>query len=171
MISAQRKVAFGASSGIISMVLLVGLLYWLLPAVTAVDTLADRIAFALRMNIFAMMPLFVMLAAVGNGRFFSDAIDPLKHKESTSIEINGRVADNTLQQNVVFLAGTLALSTFLTPGSMKLIVALTVIFILARVVFWIGYRMHPLYRAPGMAATSYLNLGVLASDIILFIWK
>jgi hypothetical protein len=32
---------------------------------------------------------------------------------------------------------------------------------------WIGYRIHPLYRAFGMAATGYLNVGLLAFAL----WK
>ena len=38
-------------------------------------------------------------------------------------------------------------------------------FVAARIAFWIGYRMHPLYRAPGMAATGFLNLGLLAAAL------
>jgi hypothetical protein len=26
---------------------------------------------------------------------------------------------------------------------------------------WLGYRLNPLYRAPGMSATSYMNLGMI----------
>jgi hypothetical protein len=33
--------------------------------------------------------------------------------------------------------------------------------VIARCVFWAGYRMDPLFRAPGMAATAYLNLGMI----------
>jgi len=33
------------------------------------------------------------------------------------------------------------------------------------IAFWIGYRIHPLYRAFGMAGTGYLNLGILAFAI------
>jgi len=31
----------------------------------------------------------------------------------------------------------------------------------ARAVFWVGYRINPLYRAPGMAATAYMNFGMI----------
>ena len=45
---------------------------------------------------------------------------------------------------------------------MRLIPAATIVFIVVRLAFWIGYRIHPLYRAFGMAATGYLNVGLLA---------
>jgi hypothetical protein len=51
--------------------------------------------------------------------------------------------------------------------TMRLIPAATIVFIVARLAFWIGYRIHPLYRAFGMAATEYLNVGLLAFAL----WK
>ena len=149
------------------MVLLVALLYHVLPPVPAMD-LVNRLAYALNLNVVAIIPLFIMFIAVGNGRFLSEAIDPTRHVESREMEINAKVANNTLEQGFVFFVGTLALSTRLAPESMTLIPALAIVFILARIVFWIGYRKNPLYRAPGMAATSYMNLGILLTALYLF---
>ncbi len=50
---------------------------------------------------------------------------------------------------------------------MRVIAAATVVYVVARIAFWIGYRIHPIYRAFGMAATGYLNVGILAFAI----WK
>lgn len=121
----------------------------------------SRLAYALQMNAFAIVPLLAGVIVVGNERFRSAAIDPTLHKESPSTEINGRVVDNTLQQSMLFLVGTLALSVNLTGQQMGVIPAATVVFVIARIAFWVGYRIHPLYRAFGMAATGYLNVGVL----------
>jgi hypothetical protein len=99
---------------------------------------------------------------VGNDRFLSEAIDPTLHKESLATQINGRVVDNTLQQSMLFLVGTLALSVNLSGPQMRAIPTATLVFVVARVAFWVGYRIHPLYRAFGMAATGYLNVGMLA---------
>jgi uncharacterized MAPEG superfamily protein len=59
------------------------------------------------------------------------------------------------------LVGTLALSVNLTGQQMGVIPAATVVFVIARIAFWVGYRIHPLHRAFGMAATGYLNVGIL----------
>jgi hypothetical protein len=45
---------------------------------------------------------------------------------------------------------------------MRAIPAVVVVFVVARIAFWVGYRIYPLYRAFGMAATGYLNVGILA---------
>jgi hypothetical protein len=82
-------------------------------------------------------------------------------------QINGRVVDNTLQQFVLFLVATTALSVNLTPAQMRIIPAAAMVFVMARAAFWIGYSIHPLYRAFGMAATGYLNVGLLGFAL----WK
>src|SRR5215470_11259761 len=111
MTAEQRIVATGAASGVVAMAVAVWVLTEAMPAPLIVDSLAERVAYALRSNVLALVPLFVMLMAVGNARFLSDAIDPTRHAESRSMEIDGRVADNTLQQSFVFAIASLALST------------------------------------------------------------
>jgi hypothetical protein len=48
---------------------------------------------------------------------------------------------------------------------MRIIPAAVTVFVIARTVFWIGYRIRPIYRAPGMSATGYLNAGLLGYGI------
>ena len=157
----QKIVAVGAATGVATMALSVWLLTRALPEVHLPDALPERLAFALRANLIAVVPFFIMLASVGNSRFLSDAIDPTRHAESPAMEIDGRVADNTLQQTFVFTIATLALSTVVPLAHLQVVYACAVVFIVARIVFWIGYRIDPLYRAPGMAATAYMNLGMI----------
>lgn len=157
----QKVVAIGASSGIATMALSVWLLSSVLPAPSGIEGSADRIGFALRVNVVALLPFFVMLISIANSRFLSEAIDPTLKAETPAQQIDGRVADNTLQQNFVFALASLALSTVLAPAYLQVVWACAIVFVVARLVFWAGYRMHPLLRAPGMAATAYLNLGMI----------
>jgi len=108
-----------------------------------------------------IVPFFIMLITVGNSRFLSEAIDPTRRAESRSIEIDGRVADNTLQQNFVFAIASLSLSTVFPLDHLQVVWSCVIVFVVARAVFWLGYRINPLYRAPGMSATAYLNLGMI----------
>lgn len=161
MTKEQKIVAIGAASGVAVMALSVWLLTLALPAPKITGGFAGRLAYALQANVVAIVPLFIMLITVANSRFFSDAIDPTRHAESVSLEIDGRVADNTLQQNFVFALASLALSTVVPLRSMQVVWACVIVFVAARFAFWLGYRLHPLYRAPGMAATAYMNLGII----------
>ncbi len=157
----QKIVAIGAASGILTMAVLVWLLTRWLPAPAGIDSMADRLAYALRINLVAIVPFFIMLIAIGNSRFLSDAIDPTRQAETPAQQIDGRVADNTLQQNFVFAVASLALSSVIATPYLQVLWACAIVFMIARLVFWFGYRRHPLLRAPGMSATAYLNLGMI----------
>jgi len=157
----QKIVAIGAASGVAGMLIAVWLLTKTLPTPGGVETLAERITYALRINLVAVLPLFVMIISIANSRFLSDAIDPTLHAENQRQVVDGRVADNTLQQNFVFAAASLALATLVETHYLQALWACAIVFVVARLVFWIGYRIHPLYRAPGMSATAYLNLGMI----------
>lgn len=162
----QKIVAVGAASGVASMAFGMWLLSnMVLPIPGGMETAGDRLAYALRWDAFAALPLFFMLAAVGNARFNSAAIDPTLGAEDPKTVINGRVADNTTQQYLLFLAGSLGLAASLPPEHMQVIGAAAILFVAARVAFWIGYRIHPLHRAFGFAATAYLTAGLLAAAL------
>lgn len=161
----QRIVAVGAASGIISMVVAVWLLANALPVPAGADTAAGKIAYALKWQALAAMPLFAMLAAIGNARFKSEAIDPTRGAEDKAMVVDGRVADNTLQQFALFAAGSLALAVSLSPERLPVIGAAAITFTVCRLLFWIGYRINPLYRAFGFSSTAYLNLGLLLAAL------
>jgi len=157
----QKIVALGAVTGVLTMAVGIWCFTKALATPVIEDTPGERIGYALRANVFALLPLFVMLITVGNARFFSDAIDPTRRAEGRSMEIDGRVAENTLQQTFVFAVSSLAVSTYVPLPHLQVVRACAIVFVLARTVFWVGYRLHPLYRAPGMAATSYMNFGLI----------
>jgi hypothetical protein len=156
----QKIVATGAASGIVTMIVSVWLLQQVLPLPSA-----DPIPYALSWLAFSALPLFLMLAAIGNARFTSEAIDPTLGKESPRMIVDARVADNTLQQFVLFAAGSLALAVNLPADQLELIGALSIVFVAMRLAFWVGYRIRPIYRAFGFAGTAYLNLGLLAASL------
>jgi hypothetical protein len=161
----QKIVAAGAASGMAAMALAMWLLSTRLPPPVGLEAPADRLAYAARWLAFAALPLFAMVAAVGNARFLGEAIDPTRGAEDKAMIVNGRVADNTTQQFLLFTAGLLGLAASLPPAQMGVIRAAAIVFVAARLVFWIGYRIHPLYRAPGFSSTAYLNLGLLLGAV------
>jgi len=165
MTTDQKIVAIGSGSGIISMILLVAVIYNLWPLSPELTDTAARLGYTARALIFAALPLLFGIVTVANARFCSDAIDPIRHLESRTMEINGRFVDNTAQQLLLFSIATLSLCTVLTPSSMRVIPAAVTVFVIARTVFWIGYRIRPIYRAPGMSATGYLNAGLLGYGV------
>lgn len=161
----QKTVAIGAASGIVGMILLVWGIATYFPEPHVTDNNGDRLSYAFRWSVVAVLPLFVMLVAVGNERFLSEAIDPTLGKESQKMVVNGRVADNTLQQFVCFLVGICALSVSLPIERISYVPAVAITFVISRTIFWIGYRIHPLYRAPGFSSTAYMNIFIYVAIV------
>jgi hypothetical protein len=165
----QRTVAIGAASGIAGMIILVWGLSAVIPQPVVADTAADRLAYALRWAVLPALTLLAMIVAVGNARFASEAIDPTLGKESREMVVDGRVADNTSQQLLLFLVGMLALSVTLPLARLNLVGALAITFVIVRLAFWIGYRIKPVHRAFGFAATAYMNLAMLLASLWLWL--
>ena len=161
----QKIVATGAASGVAAMLLAVWLLYTLLPAPAGMQGQFDGVAYALHWLPFAALPLLAMIVSVGNARAMGPAIDPTLGNEDVKLRINIRVASNTLEQFVLFAAGSLGLAASIDPARVKVIGAAAIVFVAARIAFWIGYRIHPLYRAAGFAGTAYLNFGLIGAAL------
>ena len=163
----QKIVAIGSASGVVTMIVAVVGVYQIWPTNPSLTDVASRLAYTVQANAFAVTPLLLGILVIGNARFLSEAIDPTLKKEDLAMQINGRVVDNTLQQFTLFFVATTALCVNASSSQMGLIPAATIAFIVARMAFWIGYRIDPLYRAFGMGATGYLNVGLLAFAL----WK
>jgi hypothetical protein len=160
----QKLVAVGALSGVAFIAISVWVLHDLLPVPVAADA-GDRLAYAAQWNLLAAVPFFAMIVAVGNARFFSEAIDPTRHKESLRMEVDGRVADNTGQQLLIFVIGSFGLAATLSAHQLPIIGAAAITFVIVRMAFWVGYRIRPVYRAFGFAGTAYLNLSIIAAAL------
>jgi hypothetical protein len=166
----QKKVAIGASSGIATMLLGVWGLSQVMPCLPEAADAGERLAFAAKWIALAAAPLFFAIVAVGNARFGSEAIDPTLGKESRAMIVNGRVVDNTVQQYLLFLSASLAVAASASGPQLSLVAAASVLFVFFRFAFWIGYRIHPLYRAFGMSSTAYLN-ALLFGAAIWMSWR
>lgn len=131
---------------------------WLLPPVAAA-TAADRIGLAAVALLPGAAVLALMIGAQMLLRFATGAFDPTAGTDGPALVRTQRAITNTVEQVAVFAPALLALAA--AGGPMRGVVALGIVFGVARTAFWIGYAIHPLARAPGMAATGACSLGAL----------
>jgi len=170
MNSAQKTVAAGAATGVVTMLVLLVLLSNVIPGLSADATGGERLAYAVKWIALGALPLILAIGSVGNARFSSEAIDPTAGKESPSMVINGRMVDNTVQQFLLFGVASLAVAAGARGDQLSIVAAAGITFVLARLTFWIGYRIKPLYRAAGFSSTFYLNL-ILFGYAIWAAWR
>ena len=147
--------------GMIGLAMPVAVALWVgidlfVPPIPAMENLVPRLVFALKCWCVAVLFTLVMgVEAVAHERLGSPAFDPLARFETRRLKVNERYLQNTLEQTVVFAAALLGLATYCPSGSaMRAVVATTVVWVLARFAFWIGYHRSAAMRglgAPGMA--------------------
>lgn len=166
----QRAVAIGAPSGIATMLVALIALSNLITGISAAATAGERLAYAVQWIALAALPLVLAIGSVGNARFSSEAINPLAGKENLATAVNCRVVDNTVQQFLLFGAGSLAVAAGARGDQLGVVAAAAIVFVIARLTFWIGYRIKPVYRAAGFASTFYLNL-ILFGYALWLAWR
>ena len=164
--SAQRRAGIAA----IATALPAALLLWLAiarlaPPLAGMDSLAERMLFALKCCCLAVLFCLVTgVEAVAHERLFSPAFDPLAGFATRRLEVNQRYLQNTVEQILVFAAGLFGLAAYSPDGAaMRAVLATTVVWILARFAFWIGYHRSAEWRglgAPGMAVSLIVLLYV-----------
>jgi|SRR6185437_4144417 uncharacterized MAPEG superfamily protein len=146
----------------------VALALWLVVAYLApmpwVEGVPARLLLALKCAcVAALFCLATGVEAVAHERLMSPAIDPLAGYETRRMRVNQRYLQNTIEQFVLFAVGLCGLAVYVaSPGP---VVATTVVWIVARVAFWIGYHRgfaQRAYGAPGLVLSLIVLLYVVA---------
>lgn len=153
--------------GITSVVAALGVL--LLPPVSGPFDIASRLALAAKCLAGPAAMMLIGVMAVGMTRFGSDMQDPTRVEASTdAMRVNLRYLGNTHEQLTLYAANSFALAVLLPAAWLKLLPLYALMFCLGRALFWIGYHLNTLYRAPGFALTilptaaaALFNLGAL----------
>jgi hypothetical protein len=164
----QRRSGMAA----IAVALIVAAALWLAirclaPPIDGMETLSVRMVFALKCCCVATLFCFVTgIEAVAHERLQSPAFDPLQGFETRRLRVNHRYLQNTLEQLVVFAVGLFGLAAYAEGGDgMRAVLATTIVWVLARFAFWIGYHKSAAMRgvgAPGMALGLLVLLYVVA---------
>ena len=164
----ERKsgIAAIAISGAVSIALWFALMRFL-PPLNGMEDVGARMLVALKCVVAAT--LFALVAgveAVAHERLQSAAFDPLAGHQTKRLQVNLRYLQNTLEQTVIFAAALFGLAAYMTSGeAMRAVPAVTVIWVVNRYAFWIGYHRSAAMRglgAPSMAVSLVVLLYVAA---------
>lgn len=160
----RRTVIVGVLAGTVLGWLLFALIFGLVIGPTAA-TKADRLAYAAAWLLPVAIVVFLMTLATGLGRFFGGGADPTLNADSRYVDLSRRVLTNTVEQSLIFALAALAMAALTPAGQLGLLGSLVILFVVARLAFWIGYLIDPLYREAGMALTFEINAVILVWDI------
>jgi hypothetical protein len=144
----------GKISAIITTVIMALAFFDQFPWVVAVDdnakslALENRLVFTLQLSFIDLLPLFSAILAVINRRIRTIAINPMDSRGHALVEQRQRILQNTLEQLIIKLILSLTLCTVLRSNELIILPVFTVLFVLGRFTFALGY---PNYRSFGMA--------------------
>jgi uncharacterized MAPEG superfamily protein len=139
----------------------------LMPPPAGMDGLGERMLFTLKCCcVAALFCLVTGVEAVAHERLSSPAFDPLSGFQTRRLRVNLRYLQNTLEQFVVFAVALFGLAAYRSDGSqMRAVAATTVVWIAARLAFWLGYHRSAAMRglgAPGMALSMIVLVYVVS---------
>jgi uncharacterized MAPEG superfamily protein len=157
-----------STCGVIAAVLLWRALAASIPAPAEGSSSVARISLTLAWLLPSLALLWAMLLVQMSVRFLGAKFDPLAGGDGRFLAVNQRVITNTVEHMLVFVPSLLALAAGGDGAQMPAVVALAIVFTVARVVFWAGYLVTPIGRGPGMAATVVATAGSLGGAAVVW---
>ena len=126
-------------------------------------TAIDRLVLMIQCSVYAVVPAVLAIAIVAAQRLNPDMWVGQKVKPNSALDINTRFILNTTEQFILFLVGLAGIALYAPHMEGHSIPILTSLFLLGRILFWVGYHTNPYLRAFGFGLTFYPTVGV-------FIW-
>lgn len=135
-----------------------GMLGWqglvgVLPADPAWSSTAARLGIAALALLPGAIVLWLMIATQMAARMITGRLHPTEGRDTAFLRTNQRAIANTVEQSLCFISALLALAAGAAAPRMPQVIALALVFAAARLIFWVGYLIRPVLRAPGMAVS------------------
>lgn len=123
----------------------------------------DRLELMVKCSIVSVVPAIVAIAVVAAQRLNPDMWVGREVKQNSALDINTRFILNTTEQFLLFVVGLSGIALYAPYAQAHSIPILTSLFLIGRIMFWVGYHKNPYLRAFGFGVTFYPTVGV-------FVW-
>jgi uncharacterized MAPEG superfamily protein len=123
------------------------------------NNLGDRLALVIKDAVFAILPGVIAIAIVAAQRMDPKMWVGRVAKPNSALDINTRFILNTFEQFAAYFVANAGLALFCPPEEARTLIILTALFLLGRILFWIGYHRNPYLRAFGFGLTFYPTVG------------
>jgi hypothetical protein len=165
LLANRRQTIKWVTIGYCSFVVAMVAAWFLVPRLEPIAAPIDRLLLALQLTAGPGIVLFLIIQGLWRLMDTLEAENPLAGKESVGFTINQRVMTNTVEQALIFVPLYVAFAIRMEPEQVFWLPILMGIWCLGRIAFWIGYRIAPHYRAPGMDWTT----GTAFVTLVLFV--
>jgi uncharacterized MAPEG superfamily protein len=124
------------------------------------NNFGDRLALVIKDAVFAILPGVLGICIVAAQRMDPKMWVGHVAKPKSALDINTRFILNTFEQFAAYFVANAALSLYCPAEEARSLILLTMLFVLGRILFWIGYHKNPYLRAFGFGLTFYPTVGV-----------
>ena len=120
----------------------------------------DKIALVFKCAAFALVPGVVGICIVAAQRLDPNLMVGRIARPNSSLDINTRFILNTFEQFTAYLIAIAVVALYSPAEEARAIPILTTLFVLGRMLFWVGYHTSPHLRAFGFGLTFYPTVAV-----------
>jgi hypothetical protein len=132
--------------------------------------IADRIALVLKDAVFALLPGVIGICIVAAQRLNPSMFVGQMPKPNSAVDINNRFILNTFEQFTAYFVANAGLAMYCPPEEARSLPLLTMLFVMGRILFWIGYHRNPYLRAFGFGITFYPTVAAFAWLMLIMIF-
>ena len=125
--------------------------------------IADRLALVIKGAVFALLPGVIGICIVAAQRLDPSMWVGRIAKPNSSLDINTRFILNTFEQFIAYFIANAGLAIYCPLEEARSLPLLTALFVMGRILFWIGYHKNPYLRAFGFGITFY-------PTVMAFLW-
>jgi hypothetical protein len=123
-------------------------------------TVGHRLELVIKDAVVAVLPAVLAICIVAAQRLNPSMFVGRVPKPNSAVDINNRFILNTVEQFILYFIGNAGLALYCPPQEARTLIILTALFVLGRVLFWVGYHYNPYLRAFGFGLTFYPTVAV-----------
>jgi uncharacterized membrane protein YecN with MAPEG domain len=132
--------------------------------------IADRLALVIKDAVVALVPGILGICIVAGQRLDPSQFVGRVPKANSPVDINNRFILNTFEQFTAYFIANAGLAMYCPLEEARTLPILTALFVLGRVLFWIGYHKNPYLRAFGFGITFYPTVVAFAWLMLMMVF-
>jgi hypothetical protein len=125
--------------------------------------IADRLALVIKDGVVAIIPGVIAICIVAAQRLNPSMFVGQVPKPNSPVDINTKFILNTFEQFTAWFIANAGLAMYCPIEEARTLPILTALFVLGRILFWVGYHKNPYLRAFGFGLTFY-------PTVVAYIW-
>jgi hypothetical protein len=133
-------------------------------------TVADRLALVIKDAVVALLPGIIGICIVAAQRLDPSMWVGRMAKPNSALDINTRFILNTFEQFTAYFIANAGLAMYCPIEEARTLPILTALFVLGRILFWVGYHKNPYLRAFGFGITFYPTVAAFAWLMLLMVF-